>query len=156
EELRFEEVPVTPRPRLKVRPGDKRQWGPDRLRGELSFEYDGEVVSAEQAGRGLFQADRRRFVPPDRAAEAAAAAWLTHVGFKPGYYPYQQQRELAPRNLPKVVRTLLAAGWHVEAEGKVYRRPGAFNIEVNSGIDWFELHGSVDFDGATAQLPQLL
>ncbi|HZU38064.1 MAG TPA: DEAD/DEAH box helicase, partial [Gemmataceae bacterium] len=59
-------------------------------------------------------------------------------------------------NLAKVVRTLLTAGWHVEAEGKVYRQPGTFQLAVSSGIDWFELHGQVDFDGHTAALPALL
>jgi superfamily II DNA or RNA helicase len=158
EELRYEEVAAIPKPRLKVLPPEKHGWGRERLRGELSFDYDGEIVGAQHAGRGFFQADRRRFVLRDPAAEAAAAALLNQLGFKAGYaYGHQlPPLELAPSNLPRVVRTLLGEGWNVEAEGKVYRRPGAFNIEVNSGIDWFELHGNVDFDGKTAGLPALL
>jgi SNF2-related domain/Helicase conserved C-terminal domain/Bacterial SNF2 helicase associated/SWIM zinc finger len=159
EELRYEEVSVAPRPCLKVRPPEKRGWGPERLRGDLSFDYDGALVPVQEASRGVFLPDRRRFLLRDPAAEAAAAALLNQLGFKPGsyYYPQQQhQLELAPRNLPKVVRTLLAAGWNVEAEGKVYRRPGLLHIEVNSGVDWFELHGNVDFDGTSAALPALL
>jgi SNF2 family DNA or RNA helicase len=54
------------------------------------------------------------------------------------------------------VRELLAAGWHVQAEGKVYRRPGAFSLSVTSGIDWFELHGEFRFDEGSAKLPDLL
>jgi SNF2 family DNA or RNA helicase len=54
------------------------------------------------------------------------------------------------------VRELLAAGWHIEAEGKVYRRPGSFNLSVTSGIDWFELHGEIHFDDRIAKLPELL
>ena len=34
--------------------------------------------------------------------------------------------------------------------------PAKFKIQVRSGIDWFELHGKVDFGGATASLPALL
>ena len=29
-------------------------------------------------------------------------------------------------------------------------------VDVRTGIDWFELHGEVDYDGQTATLPQLL
>jgi SNF2 family DNA or RNA helicase len=55
-----------------------------------------------------------------------------------------------------VVRTLLGAGWHIEAEGKVFRRPGAFRMEVASGVDWFELHGEVQYGDTSAGLPELL
>ena len=46
--------------------------------------------------------------------------------------------------------------WHVEAEGKLYRPPGKFNIQVHSGVDWFELHGAVEFGDTAAPLPELL
>ncbi|HEX8088321.1 MAG TPA: SNF2-related protein, partial [Blastocatellia bacterium] len=54
------------------------------------------------------------------------------------------------------VRLLVKDGWHVEAEGKLYRQPGEFKIEVTSGIDWFELHGKVEFGEMTASFPELL
>ena len=50
---------------------------------------------------------------------------------------------------------LLPVYWD-EAEGKLYRRPGNFDIKVTSGVDWFELHAQVDFDGQSASLPELL
>jgi hypothetical protein len=160
EELRFEEQKIVPRPRLKVKPGEHKPWRvhQQRLRGELSFDYDGVIVAAAPAGRGVYQAEQRRFLLRDLAAEAAAAERIRQLGFRAGYTYYNQTPalELAPRNLPRVVRALLAEGWHVEAEGKVYRRPGNFNIEVSSGIDWFELHGTVQFDDKQASLPALL
>jgi hypothetical protein len=159
EELRFEEQQATPRPRLKVKAPEHRGWNTyDRLRGELSFDYDGQVVPAEHKGRGIFQASSRRLLLRDAAAEAAAAEQLAQLGFKskPTYYDPRPNLELAPRNLPGVVHTLLAAGWHVEAEGKVYRQPGEFRIQVQSGIDWFELHGGVKFGDTQASLPALL
>ena len=40
---------------------------------------------------------------------------------------------------------------------RVFRAPREMQVEVRSGIDWFELHGRVDFgDGNTASLPALL
>jgi hypothetical protein len=51
----------------------------------------------------------------------------------------------------------MGRGWRVEAEGKLYRNPGLSSLSVSSGVDWFELHGSVDFgDGLEAKLPALL
>ena len=47
--------------------------------------------------------------------------------------------------MPRVVRELLHAGWHVEAEGKAFRQAGTTRVDVTSGIDWFELHGEVDY-----------
>ncbi len=91
----------------------------------------------------------------DLEAERAAEALLRQLGFRnPAYHP--NELELAPRNLQTVVRALLSEGWQVEAEGKLYRRPGRINIQVSSGIDWFELDGTVDFGGTVAHLPALL
>jgi superfamily II DNA or RNA helicase len=156
-ELHFEEVSLPPRPRLRLDAPHQAEiyGGTPRLRGELSFDYDGEVVPAGHPGRGVYQAGRRRLLLRDPAAEAAAAEQLPPLGFRrPAYGP--DGLELSPRNLPRVVKTLLEAGWDVEAEGKVYRRPGAFEMEVTSGIDWFELRGGVDFGGHLATLPELL
>jgi hypothetical protein len=156
EKLRFEEVVLAPRPRLKVKAPEHRNWGSNRLRGELSFDYGGEIVAAQDPRGGLYDPTQHRLIRRDRAAEEDAAARLQQVGFRPPTYTGEKVLELAPGNLPRVVRTLIEAGWHVEAEGKLYRQPGAFHIEVNSGIDWFELHGSVEFGDTVAQLPELL
>jgi SNF2 family DNA or RNA helicase len=75
-----------------------------------------------------------------------------------GYY-YGESKgtfDLAPNSLPRVARALVKDGWHVEAEGKLYRQPGEFHIEVSSGIDWFELRGRVEFGELGASLPELL
>jgi hypothetical protein len=64
--------------------------------------------------------------------------------------------KLAVRRLPAVVETLLKEGWRVEAEGKIYRRAGSFDIQVTSGIDWFEVRGAMRFGDIEAPLPELL
>ncbi|MFQ5898083.1 MAG: DEAD/DEAH box helicase [Candidatus Methylomirabilia bacterium] len=159
EEISWEEVTVPPRPRLKVKPGK----GAGALRGELSFEYDGAVIASGTQGRGIFQARERRLLRRDPMAERAAADRLRELGFRtraPSPYEGYQTRgavlELAARHLPRVVRDLLKEGWHVEAEGKVFRHAGAFRIEVSTGIDWFELHGEVEFGDTVATLPEIL
>ena len=54
------------------------------------------------------------------------------------------------------MRQLIAEGWHVEAEGKTFRESNATKVSVKSGIDWFELHGDVQYGDTSASLPQLL
>jgi superfamily II DNA or RNA helicase len=158
-ELAYEEVSDTPRPRLVVRLPKGQQAGA-RLGCFLSFDYGGVFVPAGQSGRGILQPARRRFLRRDPEAERAAAARLLELGVrKQSDYATAMTgatMDLSPRRLPRVVTALLQEGWHVEAEGRRYRRAGGFHIEVASGIDWFALQGRVDFDGATATLPELL
>src|SRR5207247_5239243 len=63
---------------------------------------------------------------------------------------------LAVARLPTVVRWLTSDGWLVEAEGKLFRRPGRFSMSVTTGIDWFDLRAAADFDGEAVALPRLL
>jgi hypothetical protein len=157
EELRYEEVAPPPRPCLKVHAADASWRGSERLPADLYFDYDGWMAPELYTGGGFYDAETHRFLRRDAPAEAAAAAFLTEAGVKlqPVYYG-EASRGLAPSKLPRVVRTLLQAGWHIEAEGKVFRRPGAFRMEVSSGVDWFELHGEVQYGDTTARLPELL
>ena len=62
DELRFEEVSVVPKPCLKVKPPEPgTRFGPSRLLGWLSFQYDDVTVAAGQSGRGVYQPERRKF-----------------------------------------------------------------------------------------------
>jgi SNF2 family DNA or RNA helicase len=58
--------------------------------------------------------------------------------------------------MAQVTRDLVQAGWRVEAEGKLIRPAGEFKLAVATGIDWFELGGSVDYGGPSLSLPDLL
>ena len=159
EELSYEEVSVAPRPRLRVRPAPPH-WGTRRLRGTLSFDYGGAVVGANRPNRGIFEAEHRRLIVRDAATERRAAARLSELGWRErawhAGYGARTEMDLAARDLPRAVAALVKEGWHVEADGKLYRQSGAFNVEVTSGVDWFELHGTVEFGGAVAKLPALL
>jgi superfamily II DNA or RNA helicase len=155
--MRYEEVSIIPRPCLKIyRPAVR--YGADRMRALLSFDYDGRAVAENAASRGFFDAEAARFLRRDLEAEKAAAAALIAVGMRPIAANWENEAcwELAPAKLPRMVRTLIDEGWHIVAEGKTFRRPGATRAEVTSGVDWFELHGVVEYGETTAQLPQLL
>jgi len=157
EHLQFEEVSLTPRPCLKIsRP--KAKYGADRLSAALSFDYEGRAVPEKETAQGFYEASTRRFVRRDLVAEKSAAELLFDQGLR--YLAASWGREAAwdlhPGKLPRAVRTLAQAGWHIVAEGKVFRHVAFTRATVISGVDWFELHGEVDYGGATAQLPQLL
>jgi superfamily II DNA or RNA helicase len=156
-ELACSTVEPEPRPRLRVLRAPAG-WLPDTLPVTLAFDYDGVVIDADQAGRGVLQAEPRRLVLRAPELERRARERLRALGVRERPVGYGASRDLAlgARSLPRVVRVLLDEGWHVEAEGGIYRRPGAFQLSVTSGIDWFELHGTVDFGGAVAHLPALL
>jgi superfamily II DNA or RNA helicase len=154
EELRFTEESVAPQARLIVR-SDQKRWATTDLIAELSFVYDGHTVCAESRSRGHFQADRRRLLLRDLPAERTAARQLERLGVRRARYG-DQQLKLAPKHLPKVVRELVAAGWQVEAEGKLYKQPSAFRLAVSTGQDWFDLEAAAEFDGHAVPLPRLL
>ncbi len=156
EELKFEEVTMPLRPCLRISSSDT--GGPrGRLRGDVLFDYGGRLVGDKAAGTGVYDANARRYIRRDVAAEKLANVQLAELGIRyQGSYLQEPAWEIPPTKLPKIVRSLIEKGWHVEADGKTFRRPGAFKVEVNSGLDWFELHGEVTYGDTTARLPELL
>jgi hypothetical protein len=158
EALRVEEVRSVPRPRLRLRAPDPhapvhRDWP----RAELSFLYDGREVGAGEPGAGLYQREERRLLLRNPDAERRAAGRLRELGLKTVDGPNGQRDLRVPQTrVGDVIHKLLAEGWSVEAEGKLYRSAGRFQMGVTSGMDWFELHGEAEFDGHTVRLPELL
>jgi superfamily II DNA or RNA helicase len=158
EELRYREMAPQAYPRLRI--FKERAYNrQERLRAELSFAYNGQLFSEFDTARGFFDSANRQFLRRDRDAESAASDLLEQLGVKlhgANYLQPEPIREVPPSKLPRIVRSLVEARWHVEAENKIFRHPGSFHIEVSSGVDWFELHGGVDYGNTMARLPELL
>ena len=156
-ELQFEIVGGRPRPSVNVRAEPTRHPAAS-LSATVSFDYDGLIVSPEAPG-SVFDQVRRRLVRRDSAFEQQALTQLTQAGFARhwDYLAARQGFAIAPSQLAHAVRTLVPEGWRIEAEGRAFRPARTMTSEVRSGIDWFELHGTVDFgDGLSAALPRLL
>ena len=156
EELKFELLAPRPKPHLIIKPGERHPWARPHLLGKLSFDYEGEKVRRDQEGGGIFQKERRRLIKRDLETEIAAEKRLVQLGFRSGYTSKDSDLGLSPDQLPKVVRALTNEGWHIEADGKLYRSAGALRMEIKSGVDWFELDGSAQFGDVTIRLPELL
>jgi SNF2 family DNA or RNA helicase len=151
--LQYEEVTLSPRKCLKI---SRNRY--DQMRAELWFEYGARSVAAKDVARGIYEGSTRRFFRRDIDAEKAAWAQLSEVGLR-----YIEDRwvqdaawTLTASKLPRVVRALVDSGWHVAAEGKVFRQAGKTSVSVSSGVDWFELQGAIEYGDASAPLPQLL
>lgn len=154
-ELRFERVSFPPQPRLIVR---KSQFAPyqTELEAKLSFDYEGVEIDYFDKRNGLYDRNRNRYIERDPESEKNALTLLHTLSIKRGSQ-YSDTFRVTPRNLPRAVTGLLANGWRVEAEGKLYRNPASSSLSVSSGIDWFELHGSLNFgEDLEVKLPQLL
>jgi hypothetical protein len=157
DELKLEEVRSDLSLHVKLRAPRSYSYE-NRLLADVTFGYGDVKVSASSPGHAIVQAEHRRVILRDAAKEAQAHARLHQLGFRDGYSfdTRTNSLQLAQSKLPKVVPTLVKEGWQVEADGKLYRQPGEFKIQVTSGIDWFDLNGGVNFGDQTATLPQLL
>lgn len=156
DELKFETVSGCPKPRLVIKRGQQERWeSARRLEGHLSFAYGDELISAANPLRAVYKRDRRQLIVRDLEAESAAMRRLRQVGFRRGSWP-DEENQIPASRLPKVVRALTEDGWQVEAEGNLYRTASGINMEVTSGIDWFDLEGAATFGETTVPLPRLL
>jgi superfamily II DNA or RNA helicase len=155
DDLQIETLQGRPRPRVRLRP---MTYPSDRIRAELTFDYEGAVVPFESSQRIIRSQGSTRAIQRDMETEQQALDLLHQRGCRHEWSRETGDRVLQIRShlLPRLVRQLLDEGWHVEASGKVYRRPGTVSLTVKSGIDWFELHGHADYDGHGASLPVLL
>ncbi len=156
EELNFDLVAATPKPNLTIKAETRDPWGRDFVAGELAFDYSGSMIAASAAAPNVYQKGVRRVVRRDPQAEESAKNRLAQLGFRDGSPLRDGVLELAGERVPRVVRTLTQEGWRVEAEGKLYRNAAAVRLEINSGVDWFDLDGGAEFEGAAVSLPKLL
>ncbi|NDC63620.1 MAG: DEAD/DEAH box helicase [Planctomycetia bacterium] len=148
---------VAPRPTARRRTGPRVQ-----LAGRIWFDYGGVQIAADDPAGGAADAARRIFVRRDRAAEREAIAMLPRYGATAPRPDADDDRvtthhvEIPRARLDASVSQLAAAGWAVEVAGRRYRPAGSVAWNVTSGIDWFELSGTVDFGGVSAEMPALL
>ena len=157
------EEATAPTPHLHIRaPEASQRASSKQLYAELRFDYDRVDVALRKPGTRLYDAERRRVLMRDPTAETAAQGRLEALSFQPisGYFAQTPGEgpdfQIAPPKLPSAIRELLAEGWQVTAMGKLYRRPGKLEMHLASGIDWFDLKASCDFEGVSADLPALL
>jgi superfamily II DNA or RNA helicase len=157
-ELQLEEVNCDPRPHLTIQSPRGKRWHLERLQGQVHFDYLNSLIPANSSQWALVQREQGRCILRNRLQEDVAWAQLHELGFRRMLDQRRQGHdvEIAARGLGPAVRRLIELGWHVHADGKQVRQPGEFQFRIKSGIDWFELHGDVQFEGLTVSFPELL
>ncbi len=157
--LNLEEINVKPRPCVTLRT-PRQNWGigADKLIGELEFDYDGAVIPAGRTTPLAVSTELGLVIRRDPRTESAADIKLFELGFREAKDPRLDPGtlELPAKRLAQVTKELVAAGWRIEAEGKLIRPAGEFKLALSTGIDWFELEGGVDYGGQRVSLPDLL
>ena len=146
--LRTEEVPVA-----AARPADDRQAGALRSlspAGPRRFPLRRQAVSAQDTARGIVD-EEKAADPRPRPARGARAGRVA------GRAARAADGRLAGRDATTSGSRLTAPerastrsideGWIVEAQGYHVRRAGTWRMNVTSGVDWFDLAGTLDFDG---------
>jgi superfamily II DNA or RNA helicase len=159
ESLRLEEINAKPRPSLTLRT-PRQNWGlgSDKLLCELEFDYDGAVIPAGRTTPLAVSTELGLVIRRDPRTESAADVKLFELGFREAKDPRLDPGtlELPAKRMAQVSKDLVAAGWRVEAEGKLIRPAGEFKLALATGIDWFELAGGIDYGDQRVTLPELL
>lgn len=151
------ETSLDPHPGMFVRKPDHQLHSANVLLAEVKFDYDGRIIASDDGAPGIFDPQSSTLVRRNHELERKYLEHAMRLGFRQySQGTYGMLLSINRDQLPHAVGALLSEGWHVEAAGALYRRPGEFKLSVNSGIDWFELNGTVDYDGISVPLPRLL
>jgi superfamily II DNA or RNA helicase len=154
------EIVVPPKGLLQVLVPTGRQH--DRaVLARVLYEYGTVRIPCSDDRAMHFEPIQSDIVRRDPTAEAALLQVLLDHGarwLQPGNTMANRAADidLTAVDFSAFVEQALQAGWTVEAEGQPLRRSGAVHLHVQSQVDWFELNGVVEFDGASTALPTLL
>ncbi|MBI1380745.1 MAG: hypothetical protein GC161_06620 [Planctomycetaceae bacterium] len=145
-----------PAARLRVGTAPRVYYGQsERHPCGLHFLYGDEAIAAHRSGQWIARGNQ--LVARDLEFERSAGERLAALGLKPDdshraeHHAWVLARDVAP-----VLETLVAEGWRVEFEGRAISAAVGSNARLTTGIDWFDVHGEVDYGGETVALPQIL
>ncbi len=157
-ELKLEEVKSAPIPHLTLHTPRGVRWQHERLQGEVTFEYLGTRIPSSSPQGAIVQRDQGRCVVRDKPQEETQWLDLQGSGFRrlSNTHRGRFDVEIPAKALGPGVRGLIKKGWQIHADGQRVYQPGAMEFEVKTGLDWFELHARVDFEGRTVPFPELL
>jgi superfamily II DNA or RNA helicase len=129
-----------------------RAHGLSWIEGIPRFEYDGHTVDALAAARVLHDEKTKTIYVRDAVEESRLldAVWGQQFSRVYGAVSIPEKR------LADAIPKLIDAGWEVRGADGTYAGLGALELEVHSGIDWFDVAGTVSFGDEKVRLPRLL
>ncbi|MCA8989193.1 MAG: DEAD/DEAH box helicase family protein, partial [Planctomycetaceae bacterium] len=159
EKWKIQEKHVVPRPRLKLfTPSVKSAMPRDRLQADLEFIYDDLVVRGSTHSWAIPLPDDQACIVRDHKQEEACWSQLQSLGLQRiddrGGVKHDVMVPL--RELTDTMRALFETNWEIRSDDKPFRQPGEVTFRVESGIDWFDVTGDVDYGPAKVSVPALL
>jgi superfamily II DNA or RNA helicase len=138
--------------KLRVKPHLSLQQNPfsSELNAELSFVYGDWRVAhrshelQKTVGRALIRRDVTR-----------ENSFRARLGALPLIAGWDGWRIRQP-HLEEVVRKLSGEGWSIEIDAQPLHVAEDVDVEISSGIDWFDLHATAAFGEIKVALPELL
>ena len=146
EELGWTVVDARPRPVLLLQ---HQAWSAE-LSGQLWFDYDGWRVASRSAE--MQKTIGRKLMRRDASAEKALRDRLQSAGAISTWEDYR----IRTVRFEEIARTLLAEGWTLELDAAPVRVADDVELELSSGIDWFDLEVTASFGEIRVALPELL
>jgi superfamily II DNA or RNA helicase len=156
EELGLREQGSPPQPRLALEPSP---MSPDSsFVAELSFDYGSLRVRAQDPRSSIVDFEDGTLLRRDLEREHQALVRLLELGLRAVEVAEEgvQGLELDPARLPEVLEALLAEGWIVEVQGRSVNPPNSPTLRIESGVDWFDLSGEIEFAGNRLELSNLI
>ncbi len=149
---------IPPRPTLTI--GARTDYKPvtPTLDATLAFRYADDARTTDTDGlyvEGSTPDGQPAVIRRDHDAERTHAATLHELGAK-------QDRDKPDRvtfpakKLGGIAAALMSRGWEIRGEHGQFRTPTKLDIRVSTGIDWFDVQGAADFDGAAVPIADLL
>lgn len=146
-----------PQPVLVLRLQEGGRVRREFIPARMFYDYDGRRVAESDAIQRLCHEETKEVRPRNTEAERSLRQSLLATGVSlvdapSGNFDYRVPGE----SFAQLINGLLADGWVVESRDRRYRGGGELQISVNTGIDWFELTGSLQVGGETVSLPDVL
>lgn len=159
EQWKLEERIIEPKPRIKLfTPASKGAIPKDRIQADVEFKYEDLVVRGSAHSWALSLEGEQACVVRDMKKEREFWDQLQELGTQRiddrGGNKHDLQVPLS--ELTTILRGLLAADWEILSDDKPFRQPGEVTFRVESGVDWFDVKGDVDYDGLKISVPSLL
>ncbi len=135
-----------------------RRYGTPMAGVQLAFRYGRLTVDSTDPGTTRFCADSKTLYHRDPEVERAARDRLLTLGASTVREPGAVGAPFVlPRSqLLRIAQLLTREGWWVEADGRAFHLPAGVRANVRSGVDWFDLAGTVDYGTTSASLRDVL
>ncbi|WP_411280332.1 DEAD/DEAH box helicase [Gemmatimonas sp.] len=148
---------MVPTPCLTITSGTP-SWRATLPQLALRFRYGAVTVDAAETVSAVFDRTARLVYRRQENAELQARERLRALGVRAewNYTAKANSLVVSTSNLTPMVRALVTEGWEVSANGIAYRQAGQIRAAVRSGVDWFDLSGTVSYGDIDVSLAAVL